>query len=75
VALARKGVEGELELNPNLIEQMYSCFACMACNDACPVGIHPTKLTLAMRHVQEQRHPAGWKDFPDLTNFFGDHYV
>ena len=61
VALARKGLEGDLELSPNLIEQMYGCFACMACNDACPVGIHPAKLTLAMRYVQEQRQPAGWK--------------
>jgi glycolate oxidase iron-sulfur subunit len=61
VALARKGLEGQLELSPNLIEQMYGCFACMACNDACPVGIRPADLTLAMRFVQEQRQPASWK--------------
>jgi glycolate oxidase iron-sulfur subunit len=61
VALARKGLEGQLELSPNLIEQMYGCFACMACNDACPVGIRPADLTLAMRFVQEQRQPTGWK--------------
>ena len=61
VALARKGLEGDLELSPNLIEQMYSCFACMACNDVCPVGIQPADLTLAMRYVQEQRQPTGWK--------------
>jgi glycolate oxidase iron-sulfur subunit len=61
VALARKGLEGQLELSPNLIEQMYGCFACMACNDVCPVGIRPADLTLAMRFVQEQRQPAGWK--------------
>jgi glycolate oxidase iron-sulfur subunit len=61
VALARKGLEGELELSPNLIEQMYACFACMACNDICPVGIRPADLALAMRHIQEQRRPAGWK--------------
>jgi glycolate oxidase iron-sulfur subunit len=61
VALARKGLEGQLELSPNLYEQMYGCFACMACNDACPVGIQPAELTLAMRYVQEQRQPAGWK--------------
>jgi glycolate oxidase iron-sulfur subunit len=62
VALARKGLEGQLELSPNLIEQMYGCFACMACNEACPVGIRPAELTLAMRFVQEQRQPAGWKE-------------
>jgi glycolate oxidase iron-sulfur subunit len=61
VALARKGLEGDLELSPNLIEQMYGCFACMACNDVCPVGIQPADLTLAMRFVQEQRQPASWK--------------
>jgi glycolate oxidase iron-sulfur subunit len=63
VALTRKGLEGELELSPNLIEQMYGCFACMACNDLCPVGIRPADLALSMRHVQEQVHPAKWKQW------------
>lgn len=62
VALARKGLEGELALAPNLIEQMYSCFACMACNEICPVGIHPADLALDMRYVQEQIRPAAWKE-------------
>ncbi len=61
VALARKGLEGQLELSSNLFEQMYSCFTCMACNDICPVGIRPAELTLSMRYVQEQKHPANWK--------------
>ena len=60
-ALARKGLEGELELSPNLLEQMYSCFACMACNDACPVGLRPADLAVDMRQVQEQIQPAEWK--------------
>ncbi len=63
VALARKGLEGKLELSPNLIEQMYGCFACMACDDLCPVGIHPGCLALSMRHVQEQLRPATWKQW------------
>jgi glycolate oxidase iron-sulfur subunit len=63
VALARKGLEGQLELSPNLIEQMYGCFACMACNDLCPVGIRPADLALSMRHVQEQIRPAKWKQW------------
>jgi glycolate oxidase iron-sulfur subunit len=67
VALARKGLEGKLELSPNLIEQMYGCFACMACNDACPVGIKPAELTLSMRDIQEEIKPAGWK-----KTLFGD---
>jgi glycolate oxidase iron-sulfur subunit len=61
VALARKSLEGELELSPNLAEQMYACFDCMACNEACPVGIKPAELTLAMRDLQEQIRPSGWK--------------
>jgi glycolate oxidase iron-sulfur subunit len=61
VALTRKGLEGRLELTPNLIEQMYGCFACMACEDVCPVGIRPADLTLHMRCVDERIHPAGWK--------------
>ncbi len=59
--LARKSLDGELPLSENLVEQMYSCFACMACNDICPVGIHPADLALSMRSVQEQVEPAGWK--------------
>ena len=66
VALTRKGLEGQLELSPNLIEQMYSCFACMACNEACPVGIYPAVLALDMRNVQEQLSPSRWKQ-----NLFG----
>lgn len=61
VALTRKGLEGELHLSPNLIEQMYSCFACMACDDICAVGIKPADLALSMRYVQEQRQPKKWK--------------
>ncbi len=61
VALARKGLEGELDLSPNLAGQMYACFDCLACNDICPVGIRPADLAVKMRHVQEQIDPSGWK--------------
>jgi glycolate oxidase iron-sulfur subunit len=68
VALARKGLEGDLELSPNLFKQMYACFDCLACNDICPVGIRPADLALDMRVLQEQRKPAFWKKnlFQDL---------
>ncbi len=62
VALARKGLEGELQLSPNLAGQMYACFDCMACNDICPVGIRPADLALEMRDLQEQLQPARWKN-------------
>jgi len=61
VALARKGLEGDLELSPNLSEQMYACFDCMACDAICPVGIRPAELVLDMRSLQEQRQPVRWK--------------
>lgn len=63
VALARKGLEGDLELSPNLMEQMYACFDCMACSELCPVGIRPADLALSMRHVEEQIRPAKWKQW------------
>jgi glycolate oxidase iron-sulfur subunit len=62
VALARKGLEGDLQLGPNLAGQMYACFDCMACNDICPVGIRPANLVLEMRDLHEQLQPARWKD-------------
>jgi glycolate oxidase iron-sulfur subunit len=61
VALARKGLEGDLELSPYLLEQMYACFDCLACNEICPVGLHPADLALNMRHLQELRQPVRWK--------------
>jgi glycolate oxidase iron-sulfur subunit len=61
VALARKGLEGELQLSSNLAEQMYACFDCLACNDICPVGIRPADLALEMRYMYESRQPARWK--------------
>jgi glycolate oxidase iron-sulfur subunit len=61
VALARKGLEGELLLSPNLADQMYSCFDCLACTEICPVGAQPAKLVEEMRSYQEQLHPAKWK--------------
>lgn len=61
VALARKGLEGDLKLTPNLYEQMYACFDCLACNAICPVGIRPAELALNMRYLQEQTDPKKWK--------------
>lgn len=67
VALARKGLEGDLQLGPNLIEQMYACFDCLACNQICPVGIRPADLAMDMRAMQEHNHPTLWK-----KSLFGD---
>ncbi len=61
VAIARKALEGDLELSPNLFRQMYGCLDCLACNDICPVGMHPADLAMSMRQLQEQLNPAVWK--------------
>ncbi len=68
LVLARKSLEGDLELSPNLYEQMYACFDCMACDEICPVGIHPAELAMDMRLLQEQKQPKPWKKtlFEDL---------
>lgn len=61
VALARKGLEEELELGPRLFAQMHACFDCLACNEICPVGIRPADLALEMRGFEEQLQPQFWK--------------
>ncbi len=61
VIMARKGLEGELELGTGLTDQMYTCFACMACNEICPVGIKPADLALAMRNIEDRARPRWWK--------------
>jgi glycolate oxidase iron-sulfur subunit len=67
VILARKALEGELELTHNFNDQMQKCMACLACNDICPVGIKPADLALDMRYVAEQVQPTRWK-----KTLFGD---
>jgi glycolate oxidase iron-sulfur subunit len=61
VQMVRKGMEGELPLGKGLTDQMYTCFACMACNEICPVGIRPADLALAMRNVEDRVRPRWWK--------------
>jgi glycolate oxidase iron-sulfur subunit len=61
VALARKGLEGNLQITPGLMDRMYACFDCLACNEICPVGIRPADLAIAMRTFMEEVSPAGWK--------------
>jgi glycolate oxidase iron-sulfur subunit len=68
VALVRQGLSGTLEMGPNLVEQMYGCFACMACNEICPAGVHPADLAMSMRSWQEELVPTRWKNtlFKDI---------
>ncbi len=62
IFLARKLLEGAVDLTPNLIEQMYRCLACGACNVACAVGNKPADIALQLRWLAQQVEPAGWKE-------------
>lgn len=62
IFLARKVLEGEVTLNGNLVEQMYRCLACGACNVACPVGNKPADVALQLRWLAQQADPARWKE-------------
>jgi glycolate oxidase iron-sulfur subunit len=62
IFLARKLLEGEVTLNANLIEQMYRCLACGACNVSCPVGNKPADIALQLRWLAQQAEPAKWKE-------------
>ena len=58
IFLARKLLEGETDLVPNLTEQMYRCLACGACNEACPVGNKPAEVALKLRWLAQQAEPC-----------------
>jgi glycolate oxidase iron-sulfur subunit len=62
IFLAGKLLEGTVEFTPNLIEQMYRCLACGACNVACAVGNKPGDIALQLRWLAQQVEPAGWKE-------------
>ncbi|MGQ9682678.1 MAG: (Fe-S)-binding protein [Anaerolineae bacterium] len=70
VALTRKVAEGELELSPKLVDNMYKCLACEACNAICPVGIRPAELALEMRRVIHQARPQPWLKRPIFHGYF-----
>ena len=62
IFLARKLMEGEVKLTENLVEQMYRCLACGACDEACPVGNKPAEIALKLRWLAQQEQPAAWKE-------------
>ena len=70
VALARKVAEGELALSPRLVDNRSECLACGACNAACPVGIKPADLALAMRYAIHEALPQPWLKRPIFHGLF-----
>ncbi len=70
VFLTRKVVEGELEFTPGLVDNMYKCLDCEACNIVCPVGIKPADLAMEMRHVIHKAVPQPWLKKPIFHGYF-----
>jgi len=70
VALVRKVAEKELPLRASFESQMYKCLACLACDDICPVGIHPAELALQARAVAQEALPQPWFKRPLFRGVF-----
>jgi glycolate oxidase iron-sulfur subunit len=52
--------EGEMEITPGFIEEMYFCLDCQACETACPAGVKYGALVEASRTQIEQQHLLSW---------------
>lgn len=44
IALMRAIADGDLEVTPAFGEEMYYCLGCLACETACPAGVHYAEL-------------------------------
>lgn len=70
VFLTRKVVEGELDFTPGLVDNMYKCLDCEACNTVCPVGIKPADLAMELRQVIHKATPQPWLKKPIFHGYF-----
>jgi glycolate oxidase iron-sulfur subunit len=70
VVLTRKHAEGELDIAPGLVDNMYKCLDCEACNAICPVGIKPADLAMEMRQVIHKAVPQPWLKRPIFHGYF-----
>jgi len=57
----RSIAEGEMEITPGFIEEMYFCLDCQACETACPAGVKYGALVEASRTQIEQQHLLSWR--------------
>lgn len=44
IALMRAIADGTMEITPEFAEEMYYCLGCLACETACPAGVHYSEL-------------------------------
>ncbi len=55
ISLMRGFAEGHLELDRELVSEMYFCLACRACESACPAGVRYGHLVETMRAEIDER--------------------
>jgi glycolate oxidase iron-sulfur subunit len=57
IYLMKLGLEGEIQLDPTMVNHMDNCLGCMACLTACPSGVQYDKLIEATRAQIERNYP------------------
>jgi glycolate oxidase iron-sulfur subunit len=57
--MMRGFAEGRLELDRSVVEEMYFCLACRACESACPAGVRYGHLVETMRAEIDARRARG----------------
>ncbi len=61
IRLMKSVAEGEMEITPGFIEEMYFCLDCQACETACPAGVKYGALVEASRGQIEQQKLLNWR--------------
>jgi glycolate oxidase iron-sulfur subunit len=56
IALMRAVADGELEVGPAFADEMSYCLGCLACQTACPAGVHYGELLETARTEIERAH-------------------
>ena len=62
IRLMKSIAEGEMEITPGFIEEMYFCLDCQACETACPAGVKYGALVEASRTQIEEQHLLSWHE-------------
>lgn len=65
IALMRSVADGELSISKEFAEEMYYCLGCLACQTACPAGVHYAELFETSRAEIERQKvlQGGERDF------------
>ena len=56
IALMRSIADGALDITPEFAQEMYYCLGCLACETACPAGVHYSQLfEVAREEIEHHR--------------------